>query len=231
VRYSRFGFPQNRSVPAIAVIDDRQPIRETLRELLALKIENEEGWEVVDVAPLRSLTEYPGWIDEASVAVVLTDERLHEGAEADAGEPVEYNGHDLVDFLRPRYPSLPIYVVTAYPFEEPLATRFGRVEDVIIKGELTDKAGEYAERFVRAGSNFFEEHQAELERLASLSRTAALGEANADEIAEMRALQERLGIPFDTSTASRSQWMGAFEAAIADLERVEKQLQKLKPKK
>jgi len=218
-------------MPAIAVIDDRQPIRETLRELLALKIEDEEGWDVVDVAPLRSLAEYPGWIDEASVAVVLTDERLHEGAEADAGEPVEYNGHDLVDFLRPRYPSLPIYVVTAYPFEESLNTRFGSVEDVIIKGDLTEKAGEYAERFVRAGSKFFEEHQAELERLASLSRATALGEATAEEIAEMRALQQRLGMPFDATTLDRSQWIGAFEKAIADLERVEKQLQELKAKK
>jgi CheY-like chemotaxis protein len=215
-------------MPAIAVIDDRQPIRETLRELLALKIEDEEGWDVVDAAPLRSLAEYPGWIDEAGVAVLLTDERLHEGAEADAGEPVEYNGHDLVDFLRPRYPSLPIYVVTAYPFEEPLNTRFGRVEDVIIKGELTEKAGEYAERFIRAGSKFFEEHQTELERLASLSRATALGAASGDEITEMRALQERLGIPFDAITVGRSEWIEAFEKAIGDLERVEKQLQELK---
>ncbi|MEX2110445.1 MAG: hypothetical protein WD802_07580 [Gemmatimonadaceae bacterium] len=218
-------------MPAIAVIDDRQPARETLRDLLSLYTKSANEWSIIDVPPLAELREYPGWIDEHDVAVVLTDERLHEGAESDGGEAVTYNGHDLVDFLRPRYPSLPIYVITAYPNEESLNSRFGSVEDVIVKGDLTDKSAEYVERFLRAGSKFFAEHQAELERLAVLSRRVAVGEANPEEVAELHALQERLGIPYDAATPTRSEWIGSFEGAIDELEAVEARLNELRQSK
>jgi DNA-binding NarL/FixJ family response regulator len=218
-------------MPTIAVIDDRQPARETLRDLLSIYTESLNEWGVIEVPPLPDLREYPGWIDEHDVAVVLTDERLHEGAESDAGEAVAYNGHNLVDFLRPRYPSLPIYVITAYPNEESLTSRFGSVEDVIIKGELTDKSAEYVERFIRAGSKFFEEHQAELQRLGELSRKTAVGDAAADEIEELRGLQERLGIPYDAATPTRSEWIGTFEEAIGELEQIEARLNELRQTK
>jgi DNA-binding NtrC family response regulator len=213
-------------VPSIVFIDDRLDIRESIADLLQLAAD-ELGWRVFHIDPLPNIQDYRGWIAEEEIAVVLTDERLHEIAPQSGGNPVSYEGHDLVERLRGWYPSLPIYVVTAYPHEGPFHERFGEVEDVIHKDMLTTAPNQYVERFVRAGSRFIEEHQKDLARLSTLSRKVARGHAEADEIEEMHALQERVGMAFVDDTPTRSEYLTTMESKIEQLEELERSLREL----
>lgn len=214
-------------MPAIGIVDDRPEMRETIRRTLQRGLTEHEGWQAIDVPPFVDLAEYPGWIAANEITVMLTDERLHEVVEPGGGRAANYDGHQLVDFLRERFPVLPIFVVTAYPRDESVQQRFGSVEDVINKDDFSEHARDYTRRFVRVGGSFFTEHRSELERLSELSRLIATGEATREEMGEARALQEHLGLPLANEMPSRSDWVTALEEKAEKLEELDQAIRRL----
>ena len=115
-------------MPTIGIIDDREDVRKTLR--MGMKTVLESDWNTVDSSPLPQLNDYLSWIGTNKIVSLIVDEKLNEIA-LDLSGAVDYYGHDLVDFLRSRLKTFPIFVVTSYPDEQSLKDRFKDVEAII----------------------------------------------------------------------------------------------------
>jgi CheY-like chemotaxis protein len=224
-------------MPTIAFVDDRKDNLETITGLIDLglrRIEAAETWSSVHSFPLESLQEYPSWIAENEVSVLVLDERLNE-ASPPGRRPVEYNGHDVVDQVRKSFRTLPIFVITSFPDVDDLKQRFGEIEDIIARGDFRvrpmSSAGrkssapsyvDYVNRMVRVGRNFYDEHQTQLAQLATIAERIARGEASEDEVGEAKALQQNLALPFLVDPVTeRAEWLSKFEREIAKLSELE----------
>ena len=117
-------------MPAIGVVDDRSTQRRQLVRGIDTSDVLPEGWRSLGINPLNTITEYPNWINENDVAALVLDERLQE-QQADVEVHVNYDGHDVVDYLRKTIPDFPIFIVTAAPNDPGLGERFAAVEDII----------------------------------------------------------------------------------------------------
>src|SRR5258708_32416874 len=95
---------------AIAVIDARLDHRVTVQRHVTANLTT-PGWECLAPSPLANLGDYPAWLWEHDVAVLILDERLRE-----VGGPagIDYEGHELVEYLRQRLPTFPMFVVTSF---------------------------------------------------------------------------------------------------------------------
>ena len=215
-------------MPTIGVVDDRKDQRELLAGQIRHHLRNHSGWEALETPPLEDINDYPSWISENNISVLILDERLHEGINEqevteDATLPVEYEGHNVVDLLRDRYHSLPIWIVTAYADAPELLSRHSKVKNVLPRDEFSLNASSYVSRFVRFGTDFYQENREELERLAELSRKIARGEATEEEIREAGGLQWSQSLPFQ-QLQLRSEWITKMEQALDDLDDLEKRI-------
>lgn len=197
-------------MPSIAIIDDRKDMRDTIKANVVSVIE--EGWDVLDVPPLPALTEYPGWITEKNVAVILLDERLNEQAES------PYQGHDLVTYIRNRFPTLPIFVITSYSGDPELAERFRDVEEILPREEFAKRAEDYVPRFTRAGQRFVEVFQNELAELADKAQLIAKGEATEEDVERTKAIQSRINISYSDALGERNRFVNELGSALSEFE-------------
>jgi hypothetical protein len=205
-------------VPSIAIIDDREDTRTTVARLLRIGLRG-ESWSIVESAPFEDIREYPAWFVEHEVAAVVLDERLRESG------IVGYEGHDLIEFIRARWPTLPLFVVTAHTDDPGLSARFGSVEQVINRVEFGKRSKEYAARLSRAAARFTQEHEENLAKLGGLARKIAEGEATPADIAEAEAIRVQLGIQFDVEEAkSRAEGLDEFGRRVAEYERLRRKL-------
>lgn len=210
----------------VAVIDDRSEPRTTLARLLEMSLSSISGeWVTINAPPLPQLQDYPGWLAENEVAALILDERLQEQTE-DAEGHVDYDGHELVDFLRDRDLDLPLYVITAVPDDPDLGKRFGRVEAIIGRDEFREKAPAFAERIARSGLRFLEEHQARLAEIADRSTRIAMGSASTEDVGRLRALQEALRIPLESEgLIDQGQWLHDLDNQVKRLEGLKEEIE------
>lgn len=210
-------------MPAMGIIDDRNDLRETLLRRIDNELQGE--WFIVAIAPLAEMQDYPGWIAEYDIAVILLDERLNEQIEVD-GEYVGYDGHDLVEFIRRHLPTLPIFVITSYKDDEELTKKFGDVEDIIERNEFFKRADEYVPRFLRSGQKFLEVFQGELTELADKADKIAKGEATVEDIQRVNAIRARIGLAFPCEPLSdRSLWLKKVEEKIEEFKQLHREVE------
>lgn len=93
---------------AIGVIDDREEERQIIVDGITLG-QGDNSWNVVDDNPLAGLDEYLAWISQNKICSLVIDELLDE--KVNNGSAVDYKGHNLVDYIRQHFPTLPIFVV------------------------------------------------------------------------------------------------------------------------
>ncbi len=211
-------------MPAIGVIDDRSDVRQTISRRISRYLRQHATWTCEDSAPLERLDYYPSWLTEHEIVVLVLDERLREQVEEGA-QPVTYDGHDVVDFIRARLPTFPIFVVTGWDDDEALSERFGAVEDVVNREGFARGAKGYTDRFVRAGTRFWEENQKELEELGRIARKVALGDASEEDLKEARSLQQKMELAFVVDELyDRASWLDQMEASLAELETIRQRL-------
>lgn len=210
-------------MPTIAIVDDRHEPRESVRRAMSLHVP--EGWDVVDSPPLGSIAEYPSWIIENDVAAFIVDERLQEQA-PDAEGHADYNGHQVVDYIRPLLPTLPIFFITSYPEATDVAARFGKVEEIIPRMTFALKSKDFVDRFVRSGQKYLESNEGALAELADLSmRIAGGGSTNEDRI-RAQAIQSMLGIPFSGGEIhDRAEWIEEMSKRLRSLERLQNEIE------
>lgn len=171
------------TMPALAIVDDRREMRDTLVNCIAPDLPPE--WEVIEIPPLRDVAAYAEFVTDENVAVLVVDERLNE-----EGGGVAYAGHELAAALRDDLPEFPIFMITAFAEDEGVKESRGLVEMVLQKNAFFDDVETWVTRFVRAGQRYLEANgarHARFSELAELSATRALSEEEHRELTELQA--------------------------------------------
>lgn len=204
----------------IGLIDDREQQRVTLAGLLETTLMDMEidNFKVIDSFPLDRMEGYISWIKENDIVVLLLDERLCEGS------GVDYRGSDLVIFLREVFKDFPIYAITSYSDDEDLKKKFADFDDVIPRDIFVKQPEVFVPRFVRAGKVFLKLQGEHLDRLAMLSKKAAMLEATDEEIKEIERLQTALQIPFTPLISSKEEWLACYQEKVNELEQLSEKI-------
>jgi hypothetical protein len=196
-------------MPSIAIIDDRKEMRDTIKLTVSAVIE--EGWDVLDIDPLPNLTDYPSWIHERNVAVILLDERLNDQCAS------SYQGHDLVAYIIQRLPTLPIFIITSYDRDEELLEKFKDVEEILQRDQFSREAEKYVPRFTRAGQRFVDVFENELSELSDKSKRIAKGDATPEDIKRVKAIQSRMDIAYSDTLVERNKSIQDLDKTISEI--------------
>jgi len=208
-------------MPTIGIIDDRRKPRRTLTRNLKTQLPPE--WESVDSDPLPNLGDYPGWISENEVVALIVDEKLHEQA-TDSHSHVGYSGHELVDFLRERFATLPIFVVTSYADDDALQRRFKDVEAIIWREDFNKHVQKWVPRITRASQQYSDVVQQQLTELSEVASKIATGKATKRDKQKAKAIQSRLQTPFADQITDRSEWLNKLEGQLKEFERLREEI-------
>lgn len=216
-------------MPSIGIIDDRSNVRTTMRRAMEARLP--EQWEVADSFPLDNLDDYPSWLGENEAVALVVDQRLREQANS-AGRVSNHEGHEIVDFLRQRMPTLPIFMVTVYPDEESLDERQGKVEAVMSRNDFFSHSGDITERIVRSGQKFLDTNEVELSELSQLSQKIAMGEATREDLQRVSAIQEKLQLASGSvDLQSRAEWLTEVQRQFGELADLRHEIQELLQRK
>lgn len=206
-------------MPTIVFVDDRPAERSTIAHTLRRRLRRHTGWVVEEVDPLEDLHAYSAFLIEREAAVLVIDQRLNE-QRIGGSDPVAYSGADVVELLRTRMPDFPIFMISAALDSE--SERIEEVDPLVEsfaqKADVERNPGAFVERMVRAGQRFAEAHRAQLSRLSELATSVATGQSTQSEIAEMKAIQEALSIPFSDELSRRAEVHSALDAISKDLD-------------
>jgi hypothetical protein len=205
-------------MPSIAIVDDRNDQRETLKSLIDLGDHGE--WEIIADNPLNNLDDYPSWIRESDVSVLVLDEKLNE-----TNLNISYSGHELVDFIRSRIPDLPIFIVTSWIEVEEIKSRFKDVEDIIYRHDFVTTPQNYIPRFLRAGQKFSSVFKEELSNLSTISKRIVEQRATPDEIEKAKAIKSKLSLEFDVDTLnSKSELLKKFDIELKEFKKLKDEI-------
>lgn len=209
---------------SIGVIDDNDTDRNSVVEYLNLTIDN-EAWEVVQSRPFSDINETLAWIGQNKVCAIIIDERLDERIHD--GEAVGYRGNDLVEFIRNRFKTFPIFVITTYSGDEAIQEKFGEVEDIIQRVEFSKKFSDYTPRILRSAQKFLDVFQEELSLLASYARKVATGEdVSEEEIEKVRAIQAKLDSAYSIDQAvALSNWLEMADQTLQNIELITQEIE------
>jgi len=209
----------------IGVIDDRNEDRQIIVDGINLG-KHDDSWNVVDNKPLTNLEEYPAWISENKICSLVIDELLNE--KVNGGNAVEYKGHDLVDYIRKRFATLPIFVITSYSNDPSLRQRFKDVEDIVERQVFGQDYKNYAPRIIRAAQQYLNVFQTELNELSLFAQRAATGEIiSNEEQARAQAIQTKLDIAYSIGTISDiSVWLHEATDLVDKIEELRKEIEK-----
>jgi len=212
---------------AIGVVDDRDEDLQLIVDGIRLGLkEQESAWFIIGERPFQSIDDYPSWISEHKICSLVIDEMLDE-AMID-GNAVDYRGHELVDYIRHRFPTLPIFVITAYGNDPSLRDRFSDVEDIIDRAAFGTTYADYVPRITRAAQKYLEIFQAELNLLSNYAYKAAVGESiSDDEMTQAQAIQKRLDIAYSLQSITEvSTWLNKAANLVDEIEEVKQEIEK-----
>lgn len=194
---SQYGYQDNFQplMKTIAIIDDKDSVRKAFSRQIANALERlYPDWKVIAHKPFLDKKEYPQWIIENEVAVLILDEQL-DGEAVEKGKNADYSGHDLAKELRTRFKDLPVYSVTSVAVSEGLKKSLKNFNLILSTSDFDEDPDNYINLFVKSGINFYEEYQKELGRLGELAEIIAQGKASEENMREIQSLQTRLLIP------------------------------------
>lgn len=212
-------------MPTIAIVDDDPRSRDSDVRSLNTHLPKDKGWAAIAIHPFPHLKDYPSWIAENEIAVLLVDEKLG-GRAADASKHVNYEGHDLIKSLRRNNKTLPLYFLTNFAGNTPVTQRFADVEDIISKNEFKKNRAKYVARFTRKGGEYFKSFRNQLAQLNDLSLKIAKGEATAEDKKNAKAIQLNLELPHIIEPSDdRSEWLEKYEDKVKEFEGLRKEIE------
>jgi hypothetical protein len=219
----KFGYQKNRTMAKIAIIDDNKDQRDSFRIRLILFLKQlKSDLQVVDLFPFENFNDYYCFINDEGIVALIIDEKLHNDSQPDKS-PVQYNGSDLVSFIRKRYKYIPVFTLTNYPEDQILQEKVNEFDYIFSKKDFTVKQVEIIKR---ACQRYLEENQKELSLYNELTRKIASGQSGKGDMEKLNALQEKLQIPLSTELSDREEWLKEFEAQIKMLEEIKAKLEK-----
>jgi CheY-like chemotaxis protein len=208
----------------IAIVDDRIDNRQTLKRLIESFIEKD--WYVIDLDPFPKLEDYYSFIIEEEISAIVLDERLHEQA-CGGNCKVDYNGHNLVEFLRKHFPEFPIFVVTSYPDDDELLEKFKDVEDIIERTKFSKQAEKFVPRITRSAQRFLEAYQRELTELSQIAEKIALGNSSDEDTDKAKAIRAKVGLAIPSeSFVINAKTLDEIESKLKELSLVHEKIEK-----
>jgi CheY-like chemotaxis protein len=196
-----------------AILDDTADGKETIMRVLPHELP--EGWGLIEAPLLGTAADYPDWLVQNQVGVLLVDQKLNE--EVAVGEdPVTYKGSDVLQTVQRAMPGFPLVVLTAYSNDEDLVANKGKADYVMSRATFVTELSDYVERLVRHATDFFTHYQQQLADFSALSQKQAQGQATAEEQAKLKALQGLFDWP--TMRSPKDDAFDAIEKRMKDLE-------------
>lgn len=216
-------------MPKIAIVDDRKDHRETLKRYIEVHLPAK--WDCIDLYPLKTFEEYSALLhnEDADVAVILVDEKLHETA-SDSKSNVNYSGTQLATYIRKHFKEFPIYLITSFKSE--IKGEKSVFEATFAREEFGSDVSTYVTRMVRAGTRYLTAFEDELSTLSDTAVRIASGRKHKGDEKKIAAIQEKLGESFSVNElSSRAEWLSSFEESIAELKTTVGKLKKKIEKK
>ncbi len=217
-------------MPSIAIIDDRKGDRETIGKVIRStlkKLGEENVWGVVEEAPPARERDVLQWLDENDATVLVTDWRLNEGSKGQ--QVVTYEADKLVDAIRQKRPTFPIYIISGFSSE--IQSHRKDVENIFNRKDFTKDAAAIVPQMIRAGQRRYEEHRNLLARMDTLAGLVASGTASEEQRTELSSLQGHFQVEIP-SLLSIDTVMSELELArekASDLrQKVESRLEQMK---
>jgi len=174
-------------VPTIAILDDRKDDRETIRRVVIStlkRIDRTASWNVVADDPPSKERDVLHWLDENDAPVLVTDWKLNEGAKGE--RVVNYEADRLIQEIRARRPSFPIFVITGFPTEA--GAYLKDVENIFTREQFAKNAATIVSQVIRAGLRRYDEQRNLLAQMDDLSRRVATGRATEKDRADLKGL-------------------------------------------
>jgi hypothetical protein len=201
----------------IAIIDDKEASLKSFKRQMENALERlYPDWKVIARKPFLHTNEYPSWILENEISVLIIDEQL--GGESIENEFADYDGHELVKELRNNFKDLPIYSITSVAIGDELKQSLKYFNLILSTSDFDEDTDNYINLFVKSGINFYNEFQKELEKIGELSEKIARGNASDADLKEIQALQTRLLIPhWSEELKSRESYLTELEKKIEDV--------------
>jgi hypothetical protein len=194
--------PMGEGMNTIAIVDDRKDDRDLACRRVERGLRSVGGdgtWRVIGSAPLATLEEYPNWLREEEVDVLILDQRLNESG----SRPVGYTGHDIVTRITPRLFDLPVYYLTSIKDVSEVEGDRSKVRAILQRDQfLNSDPGVWEKEFIREGTRYREHVARKMLRLSELSEAAALGHLSEDEAEEAAALRQELHLVFENGRAN-----------------------------
>jgi DNA-binding NarL/FixJ family response regulator len=204
-----------------AILDDSTDAKETVVRVLPSALP--AGWGLLECPLLASPADYPDWLVQNNVGVLLVDQRLNE--EVPAGtEPVTYKGSDVLQTVRRAMPGFPLVVLTAYSNDEDLVASKGKADYVLGRPAFLIEMKDHVERLVRHATDFLATFEVQLAEFTALAQKKAQGQTTAADQVRLGALQGLFDWP-----AGRSPKDEAFDQLEERLRLLEALKQKAEP--
>jgi hypothetical protein len=208
-------------MPAIAILDDRKDDRETIARVVIStlkKLKEADQWSVVADGPPPKEKDVISWLDENDATVLVSDWKLNEGAKSH--RVVNYEADRLINEIRSKRKTFPIYVITG--FETEARAHLKEVENVFSRKEFAKNAETYIPQMIRAGLRRYEEQRDLLANMDSLARKVAAGKSSAKDKSELKSLQGY----FQTELAA----IVSLDGVLEQFEQVAEKAKQLKKK-
>lgn len=212
----------------IGIIDDKEEERSDIAEVFetafakhnaALSKRKQQKFETVSSPPLPLVNDYPAWIYENKLSALIIDEKLREMPPD--GYHIDYDGHDVIDYVKTRMLTLPVIVVTNVPDDQDLDKRFAKVDDIIPKAVWGEKGEKIAERLINRAENYKGIYIQKLAVVDKLSQKVALGTASEEDIEHLRGLQTEFSLPFIDGKLEIDSWLSDMENTLREFSELE----------
>lgn len=175
----------------IAVIDDREDMRDSVADRIRLGLEDLNlDWEVISEEPLAEIADYPSWIAENAVCLLVLDEKLGEQI-GSRGVAADYSGHEVATALRELLPDLPQLIITSIKNSEELEGA-GELDAIVQRDEFDKHPKVHVDRMARLAMRFIDRNAKELNELTDLSHKLVDGLATEEELSKLNAIREKI---------------------------------------
>jgi hypothetical protein len=217
-------------MPHIALLEDRGPQRETL--LRNIEDALPEGWACLPAPLFENIGEFPNWIIQNDVWVLLADHFLDEKATEPGSNAVDYKAPDVISTIRAAIPYFPVFVLTSYPENADVLEHLAEAEAVANRRDFSEKINVNLERMIRAANRFAKQHEDTLVELGALAQQAAEGEITAAKRKRMKALQASIGLGLDADSISdRAKLLSELEHKLEDSDKLSKKIKQFLKKR
>ncbi len=217
-----YGYLKNNIMISIGLIDDNLDQRDSFKDAIEiyLKKSGRGEIEVIDCEPFEDINSYMNWINENEIAVLIIDEKLADVPLQTTGKSCGYEGHQMVQILRP-LSTIPIHVVTSSIINEDLKDNLELFETVLSRSLFLNNSAKYVEIFIRSGQRFYDENRKRFERIAEISNKIVQNLATTSELIELNGLQEFIQTPmYSKELISRQDLLTEFNADLEMLAKI-----------